>query len=123
MQLEFFDSEVAGVDAGAGALVIRFAAAHVHDADGEAGYLRGLVLTFRQVQHCEGVLTECCGRLRDGSIRLHGFSAGRLDLASPPQGLLHVELQFANGAGLVLAARGLEIASPSDCELTDVFRC
>lgn len=123
MQLEFFDSEVAGIAASDDALVIRFAAAYVHDADGEAGYLRGLVLTFRQVLHCEGLLPECCGRLLDGRIRLHGFSSSRLDLARPPQGNLLVELQFANGAGLVLSASELQIASPPGCELTDVFRC
>jgi len=127
-RLVFADSEVAAIAVSAGALRLRFAAAHVLEADAgtfsgwRTGHLTDVVLTATAD---DGWATDPAqvGRLAEGRlVRAEGV-VSELPLPFEVQGPMRLELRFANGVRLDVAVRGLRVDAPPGAAFSESLAC
>ena len=132
-RLVFADSEVAAVSVVDGALQVRFAAAHVRDADAGSfsgwrdGHLAGVTLVLAGGPWPE-VAGDRVGRLADGRLSTGGGGQvgdahGDLPLPCTLDGPLRLALRFANGAQLDVAAQGLRVLVADGAAFSESFAC
>ncbi|HZY20675.1 MAG TPA: hypothetical protein VFE82_19545 [Ramlibacter sp.] len=122
MQLVLADSEVAGVELQGDTLVLRFAAAAIAQAaGGEAGYLPGLALEFRQARW-RGEPSACFGRLAQGELSDGISRLTRLELPFDGPGPWRAEFVFSQGSQLVVDAQRVT-ALPGAAPLRPSYAC
>jgi hypothetical protein len=107
--LAFHDSELRDVAVESGTARLRFAAAAAIAADGERGWLPGVVLTLAQAV-MDGDAAHAFGKLVEGRLRHDGAPVARPALPGTLAGDIELALRFANGTALHLRGRSLSLA-------------
>lgn len=103
-------------------LTVLFAAAAIAQGPGgEAGYLPGLTLAFRQARW-QGDPAACIGRLREGELSDGISRLTRLELPFDGPGPWRAELAFAQGSRLLVDAQRVT-ALPGDAPLRPSYAC
>lgn len=126
--IEFGDCEVAGVDAVAEGLCIRFSAAQVLRFDEaaperpEAGFARGVELVLRGVGAAE-LPPDCFGRLAQGRVEWEGQWQSRMALPFSTDSAVQVDFSFANRTQLILRAEGLECRYTGEANFAESLFC
>ena len=120
--LAFHDSELRDVVVDAGTVRLRFAAASVVAADGERGWLPGVVLTLTGAT-LDGDAALAFGKLTEGRLRVDGQAVARPAVPGTLAGAIALDLRCANGAGLALRGRALVLAVADDARFAADLSC
>ena len=127
MYFEFTDSEVAQCSWKEDRLQLRFSAARLMDTQG--GTCEGeviwapLVLTAEQVDTTADVeAAACMGRLRYGYVLHASQRIQRLPVPCELEGIVTLELEFAQGGVVHMRCKGLHI-HPLQGVVVDAFQC
>jgi hypothetical protein len=130
MQWVFEDSEVAACSVSPGTaavLTVRFSAARVYaEEGGKTGSGEGLWLPMRLACTLSGPLPPVqalFGKLEGGRVLLEGQRLSALPVPCALQQPLVLELEFASGAQLRVAAHGLEVLPEAPHCATGAFQC
>lgn len=127
-RLVFADSEVAAVRVADGALHVRFAAAHVRQADPGSflgwsdGHVAGVAL-IATGGAWPVIDTDQVGRLAMGRVVDTGGAHVELPLPFETDAPAWLELRFANGARLEVALMGLRVTAPDGAAFTESLAC
>lgn len=127
MYFEFADSEVAQCSWQEDRLQLRFSAARLLDTQGgtkEAEVVWApLVLTAEQVDTVPHVESAACmGRLRQGFVLHASQRIQKLPVPCELQGIVTMELEFAQGAVVHIRCNGLHI-HPLQSMAVGAFQC
>jgi len=120
--LAFPDSELRDVVVESNSVRLRFSAASVIAADGERGWLRGVVLTLSGAT-VDGDTAHAFGKLVEGGLRRDGAPVARPALPGALAGDIELALRCANGTALRLRARSLSLAVADDSRFTPDLSC
>lgn len=120
--LAFHDSELRDVVVDSGTVRLRFSAASVIAADGERGWLPGVVLTLAQAV-VDGDAAHAFGKLVEGRLRHDGAPVARPALPGTLAGDIDLALRLANGTALQLRGRSLSLALADDARLAPDLSC
>ena len=116
MHFEFTDSEVADCQWQAGSLQLRFSAARVLQGEG-AGMVEQWMPVLLTADHAEPWEQQapgaCLGRLRHGTVLHASQRLARLPLPCHLQGVVTMELEFAQGTIVHVRCGGLALQALS----------
>jgi hypothetical protein len=119
--LELQGSEVAGVQANATGLRVRFAAASVRH-EGEDGYLSGVALQFGAARW-QGDLAVCVGSVARAEILHAGSRYLRLPVDFVSAATVRAEFVFHNGECLTVEAGHLVVDVARDAHWSPSLAC
>jgi hypothetical protein len=125
--LEFHDSQVSKVQAGAEGLHIAFSSAYAHrsgDTPGDviSGYVRPVEMLL-SASVWNGPLEECIGKLSGGALCLDGQPLPRVPLPYENSGQIALELIFANGSALTAMAQSVVVRFSGEAHFVESFFC
>jgi len=124
----FDDSELSGIDAAGGDLVLRFAAAHVERVDllapepRQPGYAKQLRIVLGGASW-SGPEQDCIGRIAQGSLILDGVHCKTIALPLEHGGAVRLELDFNNRSRLAVTARSISIGFSGDPAFAESYAC
>jgi hypothetical protein len=126
--LQFHDSEVSGVQAVNGDVLVCFSAASVQRPQGmpggEArdGYVSAVELCLHQAAW-SGLLNECVGGLSAGELSVDGGLIKSVPLPWQATGHVTLKLAFANGAVLCATGTAVHVFQKGQPKFVENFAC
>jgi hypothetical protein len=128
LALRFHDSEVRTVQATGNRLSVQFSAASVRQSNGQSGapategHVPNLELLLTRATW-SGLLNDGVGRLSAGGLAVDGVPVAPVPLPWARSGKVTLELNFANGTALSVAAGSVEFRFSGEPRFFESHAC